>query len=195
VQIGNAIDRPGQLDFSGRAISQGAFAPDISFHAGLFFIANTCVGCKGNFFITAKDPAGPWSDPVWLPFEGIDPSIFWDGDRAYIVNNRAPDEAPRYAGHRAIWIQEFDWRHGRMVGQSRQLVNGGVDIDQQPVWIEGPHIFKRGGYYYLTAAEGGTGSNHSQVIFRSRDLFGPYAPYDKNPILTQRDLPATARIR
>nr|WP_244501525.1 glycoside hydrolase family 43 protein [Sphingomonas gellani] len=187
-QIGNAIDRPGQLDFTGMRTSQAVFAPDISYHDGVFYIANTCVECKGNFVITATDPAGPWSDPVWLPFEGIDPSIYWEGDKAYIVNNRAPNETPRYDGHRAIWIQEYDWRAGKMVGESTQLINGGVDISKQPVWIEGPHILRKDGWYYLTAAEGGTSVNHSQVVFRSRTLRGPYAPFPGNPILTQRDL-------
>lgn len=193
VQIGNAIDRPGQLDFTGRGTSQAVFAPDISYHAGVFYIVNTCVACKGNFVITARDPAGPWSDPVWLPFEGIDPSIYWEGDRAYIVNNRAPNEPPRYDGHRAIWVQEFDWRAGKMVGESTQLVNGGVDISKRPVWIEGPHLLKKDGWYYLTAAEGGTGVNHSQVVLRSRSLRGPFVPYAGNPILTQRDLPMNRR--
>lgn len=188
VQIGNAIDRPGQLDFTGLTVSRGVFAPDISWHDGLFYIVNTCVDCKGNFVITAKDPAGPWSDPIWLPFDGIDPSLYWEGDRAYIVNNRGPDEKPRYEGHRAIWVQEYDWRAGKMVGDSTQLINGGVDIAKKPVWIEGPHLFKKDGYYYLTAAEGGTSVNHSQVVFRSKSLRGPFLPYSGNPILTQRDL-------
>lgn len=187
-QIGNAIDRPEQLDFTGMRTSQAVFAPDISYHDGTFYIANTCVECGGNFVITAKDPAGPWSNPIWLPFEGIDPSIYWEGDRAYIVNNRAPAEPPRYDGHRAIWIQEYDWRAGKMVGESTQLVNGGVDISKKPVWIEGPHILKKDGWYYLTAAEGGTSVNHSQVVLRSKNLRGPFVPYADNPILTQRDL-------
>lgn len=187
-QIGNAIDRPEQLDFTGMRTSQAVFAPDISYHDGTFYIANTCVECGGNFVITAKDPAGPWSNPIWLPFEGIDPSIYWEGDRAYVVNNRAPAEPPRYDGHRAIWIQEYDWRAGKMVGESTQLVNGGVDISRKPVWIEGPHILKKDGWYYLTAAEGGTSVNHSQVVLRSKNLLGPFAPYADNPILTQRDL-------
>ncbi len=187
-QIGNAIDRPEQLDFTGMRTSQAVFAPDISYHDGVFYIVNTCVECKGNFVITAKDPAGPWSNPTWLPFEGIDPSIYWEGDKAYIVNNRAPAEPPRYDGHRAIWIQEYDWRAGKMVGDSTQLINGGVDISKKPVWIEGPHIFRKDGYYYLTAAEGGTSVNHSQVVLRSKSLRGPFVPFAGNPILTQRDL-------
>jgi alpha-N-arabinofuranosidase len=69
-------------------------------------------------------------------------------------------------------------------------VNGGVDLAKHPIWIEGPHIYKRGQWYYLICAEGGTGINHSQVVFRSRTVWGPYEPYARNPILTQRDLPA-----
>ncbi len=190
VQIGNAIDRPDQLDFTGRRASQGVFAPDISYHAGTFYIANTCVECGGNFIVTARDPAGPWSRPIWLPFEGIDPSIYWEGGRAWIVNNRAPAEPPRYDGHRAIWVQEYDWRAGRMVGESTQLIDGGVDPATKPVWIEGPHLLKKDGWYYLTAAEGGTEDQHSQVVFRARSLRGPFVPFAGNPILTQRDLPA-----
>lgn len=130
-QIGNAIDRPGMLDFSGLATSRGVFAPAISHHDGLFYIINTCVDCGGNFVITAKDPAGPWSDPVWLPFGGIDPSIFWDDDdKAWIVWNDAPEGQPLYEGHRAIWIQQFDPARMQMVGEKHVVVNGGVDISK-----------------------------------------------------------------
>lgn len=187
-QIGNAIDRPEQLDFTGRTVSQSVFAPDISYHDGIFYIVNTCVQCGGNFVITAKNPAGPWSNPVWLPFEGIDPSIFWDGDKAYIVNNGTPDETPRYEGHRAIWMQAFDWRTLKLVGPRTQIVNGGVDLSKKPIWIEGPHLLKRDGRYYLIAAEGGTSDNHSEVVFRADSVDGPYVPFPGNPILTQRTL-------
>jgi alpha-N-arabinofuranosidase len=188
VQISNAVDRSGQVDLSGRTVSEGLFAPDISYHAGTFFIVNTCVKCGGNFVITATNPAGPWSNPIWLGFEGIDPSIFWEGDRAYVVNNGMPNEVPRYEGHRAIWMQEFDWRRRKMVGERTQIVNGGVDIAQKPIWIEGPHLLARDGFHYLIAAEGGTSEQHSEVVFRSTALRGPYLPFAGNPILTQRDL-------
>jgi len=188
-QIGNAIDRPGMLDFSGLATSRGVFAPAISHHDGLFYIINTCVDCGGNFVITAKDPAGPWSDPVWLNFGGIDPSIFWDDDgKAWIVWNDSPEGQPLYEGHRAIWIQQFDPAKMQMVGEKHVVVNGGVDISKKPVWIEGPHIYKVDGRYYLMAAEGGTSVNHSEVILSSEKIGGPYVPYAGNPILTQRDL-------
>jgi alpha-N-arabinofuranosidase len=191
-QIGNAIDRPTQLDFKKLGLSRGVFAPTISHNKGVFYILNTCVDCGGNFVISAKDPKGPWSDPVWLPDleGGIDPSFFFDSDgRTWILNNGAPEGTPQYDGHRAIWIQEYDLANQRTFGPRKVLVNGGVDFSKKPIWIEGPHIFRKDGYYYLSAAEGGTAEGHSQVILRSRNVTGPYIPFEGNPILTQRDLP------
>jgi alpha-N-arabinofuranosidase len=193
-QIGNAIDRPDMLNFEGLTLSRGVFAPAIEHHDGTFYIANTCVDCGGNFVITASDPAGPWSDPAWLPtVEGIDPSLFFDDDgSAWLINNRAPAGPALYDGHRALWIERFDPVGLKMLGDPKMIVDGGIDLSQKPVWIEGPHIYKRNGKYYLSAAEGGTSVNHSQVILRADRVDGPYtpAPPGVNPILTQRDLPA-----
>ncbi|WP_316796051.1 glycoside hydrolase family 43 protein [Pedobacter agri] len=189
-QIGNVIDRPSQMNFMGDGVSRGLFAPSINFHNGLYYVTCTLIDRKGNFVVTAKNPAGPWSDPVWLPeVKGIDPSLFFDKDKAYIVyNSDAPDNKPLYSGHRTIRVYEFDPINLKVIGEEKQLVNGGVDISKKPVWIEGPHIFKRGDWYYLCAAEGGTSVNHSQVVLRSKSAVGPYVAYGNNPILTQRDL-------
>jgi xylan 1,4-beta-xylosidase len=191
-QIGNVIDRPSQLDFDGLGMSRGVFAPAIEYHDGIFYVVNTAVDSGGNFIATATDPAGPWSDPVWLPgIGGIDPSLFFDDDgRTYLLNNDEPVGTPRYDGHRAIWMQEFDLAKKQPFGPRKVMIDGGVDPSKNPIWIEGPHIFKRDGWYYLNCAEGGTGPQHSQVILRSREVWGPYKPYERNPILTQRDLPA-----
>ena len=190
-QIGNVIDRPSQLRYENLGVSRGIFAPAISYHDGVFYVVCTMIDAGGNFVMTATDPKGPWSDPTYLHFEGIDPSLFFDDDgRAWMLNNGAPQGAPLYDGHRAIWIQEFDYREKKMVGPRKLLVNGGVNLADKPVWIEGPHIYKKDGWYYLCCAEGGTSVNHSQVIFRSRKVDGPYEPWDKNPILTQRPLEA-----
>jgi len=194
--IGHAIDRPGMLDFAGLSIDgDGVYAPAIEWHAGKFYIFNTCVRCGGriggNFYLTATNPAGPWSDPVPLDFDGIDPSLFVDDDgSAWLVNNGPPVGTPRYEGHRAIWIQAFDLAAGELVGPRKPLVDGGVDPARNPIWAEGPHIYKVDGWYYLMAAEGGTADQHSQTIYRSRRPDGPYQPGPLNPILTQRDLPA-----
>jgi len=191
-QIGNAISRPGQLDFTGLGMSRGVFAPAISHHDGRFYIVNTCVDCGGNFVITAREPKGPWSQPVWLKnVGGIDPSLFFDDDgSAWLVHNWAPKEKPRYSGHTAIWLHRFDPRTLQTVGDPTMIVDAGVNPSQNPVWIEGPHLFKKDGVYYLMAAEGGTSEQHSEVIFRSDKVEGPYvpAPASVNPILTQRDL-------
>ena len=189
-QIGNVIERPEQMNFIGERISRGLFAPSINYHNGIYYVTCTLIDGKGNFVVTAKNPNGPWSNPTWLPqVKGIDPSLFFDKNKAYIVyNSNPPDNKPLYDGHRTIRVFEFDAENLKVKGEEIQLVNGGVDIAKKPIWIEGPHIFKRGEWYYLCAAEGGTSVNHSQVILRSKSATGPYIPYDKNPILTQRNL-------
>jgi xylan 1,4-beta-xylosidase len=191
-QVGNVIDRPSQLDFDGLGVSRGVFAPTISHHDGTFYVLNTAVDNGGNYIVTAKNPAGPWSDPVWLPsVGGIDTSLFFDDDgKVYLLNNDAPEGEPLYEGHRAIWLREFDVRKLQPIGPAKVVINGGVDLSKKPIWIEGPHLYKRDGWYYLVCAEGGTGPQHSQVVLRSRDAWGPYEPYEHNPILTQRDLAA-----
>jgi alpha-N-arabinofuranosidase len=190
-QIGNAIDRPGMLDFRRLGLSRAVFAPTLSHHDGLFYILNTCVDCGGNFLITAKNPKGPWSDPVWLPaVEGIDPYLFFDDDGdALVVFNGEPPEKPEYSGHRAIWAIGYDVKTQKTVGEPKLLLDKGVNPAAKPIWPEGPHILKKDGWYYLVAAEGGTAEGHSQVVLRSKSALGPYVPYAHNPILTQRGLP------
>lgn len=191
-QIGNAIDRPEQFDFTGLGVSEGMFAPSISERDGTWYIVNICVNCGGNFVITAKNPAGPWSMPTFIRgLDGaIDASLFFDdnGD-GWIVYNGLPPGKPLYDGHRAIWLQRFDKATGQTASERFLLLNGGIHPEAKPIWIEGPHIFKRDGFYYLIAAEGGTAENHSEVVLRSRTVTGPYVPGPINPILTQRDLP------
>jgi alpha-N-arabinofuranosidase len=191
--IGFAIHRPEQLNLDGHGVSRGLFAPSIRYHNGLYYITCTLIDTGGNFVITATDPAGPWSDPYWLPeVNGIDPSIYFVEDKAYILyNSIPPDDKPLYGGHRTIRMFEFDVDEMKVKGEEMLLVDGGVDISKNPVWIEAPHIFKKNGYYYLICAEGGTAYNHSEVVFRSESATGPYVPWDKNPILTQRHLDPT----
>jgi xylan 1,4-beta-xylosidase len=189
-QIGGVLDRPSQLHVDSAAISRGIFAPVIRYHGGTFYMITTLVDRGGNFIVTAKDPGGPWSDPIWLrEVDGIDPSLFFDDDgKAYITNNGPPVGTPLYEGHRAIWVQEYDVATKQMIGPRSVIVNGGVDLSKKPIWIEAPHIFKVKGQYYLICAEGGTADQHSEVVFRASSPLGPYTPYSGNPILTQRHL-------
>nr|WP_249720574.1 glycoside hydrolase family 43 protein [Pseudoxanthomonas japonensis] len=190
-QVGNAIHRPDQINYGEKEeLTRGLFAATLAHHDGTFYIANTCFYCdRGNFVVTAKDPAGPWSDPIWLGVSGIDPSLFFDDDGStWVVHNDVPDGKLRYDGHRAIWLQRFDFGKRERVGERLLLVDGGADPATNPEHIEGPHVFKHDGWYYLTAAEGGTGEQHAQMVWRSRALTGPYVPSPSNPSLTQRDL-------
>jgi len=190
-QIGFVLSRPEQLPLSGAGVSGGIFAPNIRYHNGRYYMITTNVSGVGNFYVTAENPAGPWSNPVALPeIQGIDPSFFFDDNgKAYIVHNGVPpDNKPLYSGHRALYLFPFDVESGKVSGPGKIIVNGGTDIAKKPVWIEGPHIFKWKGFYYLIAAEGGTAEQHSEVVFRSRSVDGPYVSYPGNPILTQRTL-------
>jgi alpha-N-arabinofuranosidase len=191
-QIGHAMDRAEQLPLIGAGVSRGLFAPAISYYKGKFYIVCTLIDRGGNFVITATNPAGPWSNPTWIKeVNGIDPSLFFDEqtDKAFIVYNSIPPENKSlWNGHRTIRMYEFDYKNLKVSGQEKLLVNGGVDTSKHPVWIEAPHIYHINGWYYLMCAEGGTGYNHSEVIFRSKSVDGPFIPWDGNPILTQRHL-------
>jgi alpha-N-arabinofuranosidase len=189
--IGHVMDRPEQLNLDKQGVSRGLFAPTIRYNKGVFYLTCTLVDIGGNFVSTAQSPRGPWSNPVWIPeINGIDPSMFFDDNgKAYILyNSVAPDDRPLYDGHRTLRMYAFDPGLLKVIGKELILVNGGTDISRKPVWIEAPHIFKKEGYYYLIAAEGGTGDQHSEVVFRGDKVAGPYVPYEHNPILTQRHL-------
>ncbi|MBW0177917.1 glycoside hydrolase family 43 protein [Sediminibacterium sp.] len=190
-QIGYAMNRPEQLNLDGAGVSRGLFAPAISYHNGTFYIVCTEVSKLGNFVITAKDPKGPWSNPVKLPqVNGIDPSLFFDDNgKAYILfNSIPPNNISLHNGHRTIRMFEFDPVNLKVIGEEKLLINGGTDMAKKPVWIEAPHFIKKDGWYYLICAEGGTGYDHSEVVFRSKSPEGPFVSYEKNPILTQRQL-------
>ncbi len=191
-QIGNVIDRPSQFAMRGGQVSSGTYAPTIRHHNGTFYVVNTLVGGIGNFLVTATNPQGPWSEPVRLPsVGGIDPDIFFDDNgKCYLLSCDDPVGRALYNGHRAIKIQEFDLDQKTSVGEKTVIVNGGTDISKHPIWCEGPHLYKINGTYYLMCAQGGTSTAHTEVIFRSDSLRGPYVPWDKNPILSAMGLPA-----
>jgi len=192
-QIGHVRDRPSQFNFTGKEMSRGIFAPAIEYNPynDTFYMITTDIDGAGNFYVKTKDPLKGWSDPILLPeVKEIDPSFFFDEDgKAYIVHNDAPENLPDWEQQRTIRIHEFDVNTGTTIGKSKEIVRGGVNPAEKPIWIEGPHLYKINGYYYLMCAEGGTSGGHSEVIFRSKSPWGPFdaAPY--NPILTQKGLP------
>lgn len=188
-QMGFVLDRQSQLPLGRQKVSGGIFAPAITYNKKnkTFYMITTNVG-MGNFFVKTKDPAKGWSEPIILPHVvGIDPSFcFDDNGKAYIVNNDEPVGGHDWVGERSIVCHEFSVKGDSTVGPSREILRGGTHLENHPIWIEGPHMFKYNGFYYLMCAEGGTGSWHSEVILRSKNPFGPFESYSGNPILTQR---------
>jgi xylan 1,4-beta-xylosidase len=194
-QVGHVLDGPSQLKVEKSGVSQGIYAPDIKYnkHNDTFYMITTQIASGlGNMVVKTKDPAKGWSEVQKLNFDGIDPSIFFDDDgKAYIVHNDAPPKGTeQYNGHRVIKMWDYDLEKDQVVaGSDKIIVNGGVDLSQKPIWIEGPHMYKKNSKYFLMCAEGGTGGNHSEVIFMSDSPKGPFIPASNNPILTQRYFP------
>lgn len=189
-QIGHVLDRKSQLPLEGQHVSGGIFAPAISYNEKnkTFYMITTNVGA-GNFYVKSKDPAKGWSEPIYLrKVGGIDPSFFFDKDgRGYIVNNDEPLGGHAYEGERSIMLHRFDVAGDSVVGDQIQIVRSGTHVQKNPIWIEGPHMYRIGKYYYLMCAEGGTGTWHSEVIFRAKSPEGPWEENKEgNPILTQR---------
>lgn len=190
-QIGHGIERPEQLDYKDCETSLGLWAPTIRYHEGTYYIINTFVSGgrevnRDNYIITAKDPAGPWSDPVFIKgADGIDSSLFFDDDGSmwYVGNFICPEAL--YEGHHGIYLCELDRETFQFKGERRVLWDG---IQSRNKWLEAPHIYKKDGYYYLMVAEGGTFINHSVMMARCAAIDGTYEICPRNPILTHRHL-------
>lgn len=187
-QIGNILDRPSQIPLKSSNIAgMGIYAPTLRYHDGTFYMITTNVGSSlGNFIVTATDPAGPWSDPYPLGSEGIDPSLFFDDDgKCYYCGTRDRREGARYYGDNEIYIQELDLETMTLVGESWAAWHGAL---KEVEWPEGPHIYKKDGWYYLLISEAGTGHMHCVTVARSKSLKEPFTGYPGNPILTHRHL-------
>lgn len=190
-QIGSAGDDPELFDLSHCRSSKGIYASTIRYNPSdeLFYIVTTLVHnddylMNESFYITASDPAGPWSDKHSVKgAEGIDPSLFFENGKAYYAGNRRV--SPETKGKRIIWIAELDIASGVLSEKRDVLFDGALHNALCP---EGPHIYKKDGYYYLLIAEGGSGENHAVTVFRSRDIYGPYDVNPRNPVLTHRML-------
>lgn len=168
-QIGNVLDRQSQLPLKGASSWLGIYAPTIRYNDGVYYMITTNVGNGGNFMVTASDPRGPWSEPMWLEQQGIDPSLYFENDVCYMVSN--PDNT--------IMLCEIDPRTGGQLTESKPIWRGTGGR-----YPEGPHIYKKDGYYYLLISEGGTEIAHKLTIARSKNIYGPYEGCPDNPIFT-----------
>lgn len=184
--IGHGITRPSQLRMEKVADKDGIWAVTIRYHDGLFYLIGTASNCGGNFYLTAKNPAGEWSDPVWLKdAPGIDASIFWDDDgKCYYTGNRF-DLKKDWPSQCAIWAQELDLDKQALTGERKILSYGYANNAAN---TEGPHLYKIDGKYLLLTAEGGTDYYHAITAHHSNALTGPYISDKINPVLSHRQL-------
>ncbi len=161
-QIGHVIHRREQIPEK-----LNIFAATVRYHAGTFYMITTNTSSRGTFYMTATDPAGPWSDPIWLDdIDGIDPDLYFDDDgRAYVISS-------------TFELTEIDPGSGKLIGDKRMVWNGTGGR-----YPEAPHLYKKDGFYYLLAAEGGTEEAHSVTIARSHSIWGPYIDNPANPLL------------
>ncbi|MFJ9025328.1 glycoside hydrolase family 43 protein [Streptomyces sp. NPDC102259] len=171
-QIGNALDRPSQLDLPRDSPSSGGiYAPTLRHHDGRFWLIVTNVSGDGNLLFSATDPAGPWSDPVRLPgVPGIDPDLAWD------------DDGNCWCTVAGVGQVRIDPHTGETFGPPRRIWSGTPGAKAP----EAPHLYRIGEYWYLLIAEGGTERCHGVSIARGPSPTGPFEPCPDNPILSHR---------
>ncbi|MWV43890.1 family 43 glycosylhydrolase [Paenibacillus sp. HJL G12] len=181
-----------QVDLRGNPKNCSIWAPQLSYRDGLFYLVYTDVKSTKrpfkddhNYLMTAPAIEGPWSEPVYLNSSGFDPSLFHDDDgRKWLLNALWDYRITEGNKSSGIVIQEYDPDLRRLVGKPHKLFDC--------TWLkktEAPHIYKRGGYYYLITAEGGTGAGHAVTVARSEELLGDYEVDPHNPMLTSRNDP------
>ncbi|CEJ62227.1 hypothetical protein PMG11_10733 [Penicillium brasilianum] len=205
-QIGNAFNRKSQIDLSNATTDSfpigpnknlvaalGLFAPTIRWHNGVFYIICTnAVRPEGgefrtdNFIISTRDIwANEWSDPIWFVLDGIDPSLFFDDVTGKVYVQGSYRDGDIGAQKCSIRQFEIDITSGKKLSETRPLWGYELAATAEGIGdIEGPHLYKKDGYYYLLAADGGTFETHKSVIARSRDIWGPFEVYKNNPVLT-----------
>ena len=169
-QVGNCLTRPSQVDLKGTDGNSGIYAPTIRYNNGRFYMVTTVFPSRRHFYVWTDNPAGEWSEPVVIDFAvgSCDPTLYFEDDKCYFLWKEGD-----------IKICEIDVETGRQLGEIHHL---GTGLGGR--YPEGPHIYKKDGYYYLLLAEGGTEHGHHVNILRSKNLFGPYQPNPDNPILS-----------
>jgi len=191
------LERASQLDLRGEPDSCGVWASCLSFADGRFWLVYTDVKrFDGNFkdahnyIVTARAIEDSWSDPTYVNSSGFDPSLFHDDDgRKWFLNMiwNHRDPAGAHLKHPAFFgirLQEWDAGQGKLTGPAKTIFAGSPHG-----FVEGPHLFKRDGWYYLTVAEGGTGYDHAATMARSRRIDGPYELHPNVHLITSKDAP------
>ena len=178
--IGHCISRAAQLPMNDAYPSGGIWAPTIRYDNGTFYVTATFSG-KGNFILHTDNPRSAWSDPVWVEMDGIDPSMFFENGKMYYCANDCGERQRKHGGE-GISAAQVDPKTGKIIGEVRRIWTG-----TGGGFLEAPHIYHIGDWYYLITAEGGTGFNHMVTAARCREITGDYEPCPYNPILTNRN--------
>jgi xylan 1,4-beta-xylosidase len=191
------LSRKSQLDMRGNPDSCGVWAPCLTHDGEKFWLVYTDVKRKDgsfkdtpNYIVSADKIEGPWSDPFYVNSSGFDPSLFHDDDGKKWFINMLMDHRRRPRAFAGIRLQEWDPKSGKLVGPSKNIFKGTV-LDL----VEGPHLYKRNGWYHLLLAEGGTGYDHAVTMARCKDIWGPYEEAPHNPILSSANAPFAALQR
>src|SRR5690606_38248070 len=177
-QLGHVLTRETQVPLQGAKSSKGIFAPTLRHHAGTFYLVTTNMSLGKSFYVTSQDPAGPWSEPIWIQEESfsMDPSLFFDDDGTVYYTRHGGGERG------GVYQAEIELDTGRLAAEPRQIWAG-----TGGVWPEGPHLYKLNGSYYLLIAEGGTSYAHEVTVARSASPWGPFEASPSNPILTHKE--------
>jgi xylan 1,4-beta-xylosidase len=177
-QIGHCLTSESQLSLHQAKSSLGIFAPTIRYYNGRFYMITTNMTSKKNFFVWTENPEGPWSEPIFLDWPGIDPSLLFDEDgKVYLTGTQ-----DIFCGEpMGIYQAEIDMETGKLLSERRLIWEGTGGAHP-----EGPHLYKINGTYYLVIAEGGTEYGHMVTMARSQQPFGPFESHPNNPVLTHR---------
>lgn len=173
-QIGHCLTKESQLQLDGAKISEGVWAPTIRYHEGRFYMVTTNEKKCGHFYVWTDDPAGEWSEPIYVDQSGIDPSLFFEDDKVYFTSTGTEQGI-------GIYQCEIDIKTGKKLTDSHFIWQG-----TGGKFTEAPHLYKVNDYYYLMCAEGGTEYGHTEVVARSKSPYGPFESCPYNPILTHR---------
>ncbi len=159
-QVGNCLSRKSQLDLSGLYTQNqpelgwtnaGIYAPTIRYHEGRYYMVTTIFPSRRHFYVWTDDPSKEWSDPVFIDFAlgSCDPTLFWDEGKCYFLWKAAADETRPGIKPGEINICEIDIYTGRRIGDVHHL---GTGLGGR--YPEGPHIYKKDGYYYMMLRHG-----------------------------------------
>lgn len=177
-QIGHVLTRESQLPLGTADSTGGIYAPTIRCNNGRFYMVTTNVSIGGNFFVWTDDIHGEWSEPIYVEQDGIDPSLYFEDGKAYFMSNGTDDE-----GVHGIVQCEIDIETGKKLSSVKCIWQGTGGR-----FLESPHLYHIGKYYYLMASEGGTEYGHMVVYARGESIYGPFMSYAQNPVLTNRNL-------